>query len=87
VRSVRSGIIARGETIFITILQQRIPPELMARVFSVQLMSAGVAQPLSLIAVGFLSATLGAGVAFIAAAALFFIAAIIGLSSRALRRA
>jgi MFS family permease len=82
-----SGIIALGETIFITILQQRIPPELMARVFSVQLMSAGIAQPLSLIAVGFLSAAFGAGIAFFAAAALFFIAAIIGLSSRTLRRA
>jgi hypothetical protein len=81
-----SGIIGFGETIFITILQQRIPPELMARVFSIQLMVAGAAQPLSLLAAGVLTAAFGAGVAFFAAAALFFIAAIIGFSSSALRR-
>jgi len=82
-----SCIIALGETVFITIMQQRIPANLMARVFSVQLMAAGVAQPLSLIAAGFLSAMFGAGFAFLAAAVLFFIAAIIGLFSPALRRA
>jgi MFS family permease len=82
-----SCIIALGETVFITIMQQRIPSHLMARVFSVQLMAAGVAQPLSLIAAGFLSAMFGAGFAFLAAAVLFFIAAIIGLFSPALRRA
>jgi MFS family permease len=82
-----TGVIALGETVFITVLQQRIPPHLMARVFSVQFIAAGVAEPISLVAAGLLTATLGAGVAFFAAAALFFIAALIGLSSRTLRRA
>ena len=82
-----SCIIALGETIFITIIQQRTPPELMARVFSVQFMAAGVTQPLSLVAAGFILAAWGVGVAFLATAALFFIAAVIGLASSAMRRA
>jgi MFS family permease len=82
-----SCIIALGETIFITIIQQRTPPEFMARVFSVQFMAAGVTQPLSLVAAGFILATWGVGVAFLATAALFFIAAVIGLASSAMRRA
>ena len=82
-----SCIIALGETIFITIIQQRTPPEFMARVFSVQFMAAGVTQPLSLVATGFILAAWGVGVAFLATAALFFIAAVIGLASSAMRRA
>ena len=82
-----SCIIALGETIFITIIQQRTPPEFMARVFSVQFMAAGVTQPLSLVAAGFILAAWGVGVAFLATAALFFIAAVIGLASSAMRRA
>lgn len=82
-----SCIIALGETVFITIIQQRTPPEFMARVFSVQFMAAGVTQPLSLVAAGFILAAWGVGVAFLATAALFFIAAVIGLASSAMRRA
>jgi len=82
-----SCIIALGETVFITIIQQRTPPEFMARVFSVQFMAAGVTQPISLVAAGFLLAAYGVGVAFLATAALFFIAAVIGLASSAMRRA
>ncbi|HEY7094543.1 MAG TPA: MFS transporter [Ktedonobacterales bacterium] len=82
-----SCIIALGETIFITIIQQRTPPEFMARVFSVQFMAAGVTQPLSLVATGFILSAWGVGVAFLATAALFFIAAVIGLASSAMRRA
>jgi MFS family permease len=82
-----SCIIAMGETVFITIIQQRTPPEFMARVFSVQFMAAGVTQPISLVAAGFLLAAWGVGVAFLATAALFFIAAVIGLASSAMRRA
>jgi MFS family permease len=82
-----SCIIALGETVLITIIQQRTPPEFMARVFSVQFMAAGVTQPLSLVAAGLVSAAYGVGVAFFATAALFFVAAIIGLASSAMRRA
>jgi hypothetical protein len=59
----------------------------MARVFSVQFMAAGVTQPLSLVATGFILAAWGVGVAFVATAALFFIAAVIGLASSTMRRA
>jgi hypothetical protein len=82
-----SAVIAVGETVLITILQQRAPAELLARVFSVQFMAAGLTQPLSLIGAGLLAATFGPGVAFIGAAALFFIAAVIGLATPAVRRA
>jgi MFS family permease len=82
-----SCIIALGETVLITILQQRIPPDLMGRVFSVQFLAGGVTQPLSLIAAGFVTAKYGPGVAFLAAAVVFFIAALIGLFSPTLRRA
>lgn len=82
-----SFIIALGETVFISIIQQRTPPAYMARVFSVQFMAAGVTQPLSFIATGFILAAYGNGVAFLVTAALFFLAAVIGLSSPAMRRA
>jgi MFS transporter len=82
-----SGVVAAGETVLITILQQRAPAELLARVFSVQFMAAGLTQPLSLVGAGLLAAVYGPGVAFIGAAALFFIAAVIGLATPAVRRA
>jgi MFS family permease len=82
-----SAVIATGETTLVTILQQRAPAELLARVFSVQFMAAGVTQPLSLIGAGLVAATYGPGVTFIGAAALFFIAAVIGLATPAVRRA
>jgi hypothetical protein len=82
-----SGVVAVGETVLITILQQRAPSELLARVFSVQFMAAGLSQPLSLVGAGLLAAAYGPGVAFIGAAALFFTAAVIGLVTPAVRRA
>ncbi len=84
---VISGVVAAGETVLVTILQQRAPAELLARVFSVQFMAAGVTQPLSLVGAGVLAAAYGPGVAFIGAAALFFTAAVIGLVTPAVRRA
>jgi MFS family permease len=82
-----SGVVAAGETVLITILQQRTPADLLARVFSVQFMAAGLTQPLSLVGAGLLAAVYGPGVAFIGAATLFFFAAVIGLATPAVRRA
>jgi hypothetical protein len=82
-----SAIIALGETVFITIVQQRTAPALMARVFSVQFVAAGVTQPLSLALAGLIVPIYGAGVVLLGAAALFGCAALIGLGSSAMRRA
>jgi MFS family permease len=79
-------ILSIGDTMFITIMQQRIAPDYMARVFSVQMVAGGVTQPLSLVAAGYIAATYGAGVVFLAAGAVFLLAISIGLSSRELRR-
>ncbi|HEV8194192.1 MAG TPA: hypothetical protein VGP82_22310, partial [Ktedonobacterales bacterium] len=78
-------ILSIGDTMFLTIMQQRIAPEYLARVFSVQFVAGGIAQPLSLVVAGFVVVTLGPGAAFLAAGALFLVAILIGLSSRALR--
>ena len=79
-------ILSIGDTMFLTIMQQRIAPEYMARVFSVQFVAGGITQPLSLIAAGYLVATYGVGITFLAAGAIFLLAIVIGLSSRELRR-
>lgn len=82
---VTGFILAIGDTMLLTIMQQRIAPEYLARVFSVQLVAGGVTQPLSLILAGLIAATLGAGVAFLGSAALIFLVALYGFSSRELR--
>jgi predicted MFS family arabinose efflux permease len=78
-------ILAIGDTMFLTIMQQRIAPEYLARVFSVQFVAGGITQPLSLVVAGFVVVTLGPGAAFLAGGALLLVAILIGLSSRALR--
>jgi hypothetical protein len=84
---VVSAIIALGETVFITIVQQRTAPKFMARVFSVQFVAAGVTQPLSLALAGLITPIYGSGVVLLGAAALFGCAALIGLFSSSMRRA
>jgi predicted MFS family arabinose efflux permease len=79
-------ILSIGDTLFLTIMQQRIAPEYMARVFSVQFVAGGIAQPLSLVAAGYVAVNLGAGTVFLAAGALFLLAICIGLASREMRR-
>jgi hypothetical protein len=78
-------ILSIGDTMFLTIMQQRIAPEYMARVFSVQFVAGGITQPLSLVAAGSVVVSFGRGAAFLAAGALFLLAILIGLSSRTLR--
>ena len=78
-------ILALGDTMFITVMQQRIQPEYMARVFSAQFVAGGIAQPLSLVGAGFLTAVYGPGVAFLAGAGVVLLGIGLGLASRELR--
>ena len=80
-------ILALGDTVFTTILQQKIDPSYMARVFSVQLLAGGLSLPLSLLAAGYVTAVWGPGVAFLAGAAIFVPASALALFSREIRRA
>jgi Major Facilitator Superfamily len=79
-------IAALGDTMFLTIMQQRIAPEYLARVFSVQFVAGGVMQPASLVAAGYFAAVFGPGMVFLGGGALLLLAVLLGLSSRALRR-
>jgi hypothetical protein len=78
-------ILSIGDTMFITIMQQRIAPDYLARVFSVQMVAGGITQPLSLVAAGYVAATYGPGIAFVGAGAVFLGAVVLGLASRELR--
>ncbi len=49
-------------------------------------LTCGITQPLSLVATGYLAATYGVGIAFVAAGVVFLLAVGIGFSSRELRR-
>jgi MFS family permease len=79
--------LALGDTVFTTIMQQKMDPDYLGRVFSVQLLAGGVAQPLSLLAAGSVTAVFGPGVAFLAGAAIFLPASALALFSREMRRA
>jgi hypothetical protein len=74
-----------GDTMFLTIMQQRIAPEYLARVFSVLFVAGGILQPMSLVIAGYLAATAGPGTVFIAGGVVFLCAVVIGLSSRQIR--
>jgi predicted MFS family arabinose efflux permease len=78
-------ILALGDTIVLTIMQQRLAPEYLARVFSVQFLAGGIGQPLSLVAAGALVAAYGPGVVFLAGGALVLLAIALGATSRELR--
>ena len=78
-------LLALTDTTFLTIMQQTIAPEYLARVFSIQFTAGGITQPLSLLLAGVLSATIGPGVVFVGAAVVFLVDVAIGISSRALR--
>ncbi len=79
--------LALGDTVFTTIMQQKMDPDYLGRIFSVQLLAGGVAQPLSLLAAGYVTAVFGPGVAFLAGAAIFLPASALALFSREMRRA
>jgi predicted MFS family arabinose efflux permease len=79
-------ILGLADTMFLTVMQQRIAPEYLARVFSLQFLAGGIIIPVSLLAGGYLTAAFGPGITFIAGGAATMVGVIIGLSSRELRR-
>jgi hypothetical protein len=79
-------VLAVVDTMFLTIFQQRIAPEYLARVFSVLFVAGGIAQPLALVLAGFITATHGVEAAFLVSGAILLVAIVVGLSSRELRR-
>jgi hypothetical protein len=85
VMGVVGFILALGDTVLLTIMQQKIAPEYLARVSSIQIFAGSLMQPLALVAAGYLIATVGPGGTFLGAAGLILVAAMIGLFSRALR--
>ncbi|HUY77528.1 MAG TPA: MFS transporter [Ktedonobacterales bacterium] len=78
-------LLALTDTTFLTIMQQTIAPEYLARVFSIQFTAGGITQPLSLLLAGVLAATVGPGVVFVGGGVVLLLAVVIGMSSRALR--
>src|SRR5262249_16676012 len=79
-------LLALTDTMFLTIMQQKIAPEFLARVFSIQLLAGGITQPLSLVIAGSISALFGPGITFLAGGGLLLVVALLGVSSRELRR-
>ncbi len=79
-------LLALTDTMFLTVMQQVISLDYMARVFSIQFLMGGVSQPLSLVLAGIVSATWGSGAAFIIGGAVLILGALYGLASPALRR-
>jgi predicted MFS family arabinose efflux permease len=80
-------LLAFGDTVLVTIMQQKMDPNYLGRVFSVQQLAGGISSPLSLLAAGFVTAAFGPGVAFFAGAAIFVPASALALLSRDLRHA
>ncbi|HEY7983527.1 MAG TPA: MFS transporter [Ktedonobacterales bacterium] len=78
-------VLALGDTLVLTIMQQRIAPEYMARVFSVQFLAGGIGQPLSLVGAGLLVAAYGPGIVFVIGGALVLLAIMLGATSREIR--
>jgi MFS family permease len=79
-------VLALTDTVFITIMQQQIAADYMARVMSIQFLAGGITQPLALVAAGYAVVRFGPGGTFLAAGVTMLIASLIGLTSRALRR-
>ncbi len=79
-------VIALGDTMLLTIMQQQVEPSFLARVSSIMVFAGSILQPLAIIGAGVLVATAGPGSTFLGAAALMLVAALFGLFSRALRQ-
>ena len=79
-------ILALGDTMFVTVMQQRIAPDYLARVFSMQALAGGLMQPLSLVLAGALAALYGPGVVFAMGAVVLALGVLLGFGSRELRR-
>jgi hypothetical protein len=78
-------IVGLADTMILTVMQQRIAPEYLARVFSLQTLAGSVVIPLSLVGAGYLTAVFGPGLTFLASAGSLAIAVVIGFFSRAIR--
>jgi predicted MFS family arabinose efflux permease len=85
VMAVVGLLLALGDTMIITIMQQRIAPEYMARVFSIQFLAGGVSQPISMLGAGALAAAFGPGVVFLAGAGSLAIGITIAAFSKEIR--
>jgi hypothetical protein len=59
--AIAGFVIALGDTMLVTIMQQRIAPEYLARVSSIQIFAGSLMQPLALVGAGVLVATAGPG--------------------------
>jgi MFS family permease len=77
--------LAIGDTTFLTVMQQRIAPEYLARVLSVQFLAGGIGQPLSLVVAGAPVAAFGPGVVFLIGSGLALFAIALGALSREVR--
>lgn len=75
-----------ADTMFLTVMQSRIAPEYLARVFSLQFLAGSMIVPISLVVGGYLTAAEGPGVTFLVGGAVTLIGIIVGLFSRELRR-
>jgi hypothetical protein len=78
-------LLSLTDTMFLTIMQQTIAPDYLARVFSIQFLAGGILQPLSMVVAGWAAALYGPGVTFVGGAVVLGLAIAIGISSRALR--
>lgn len=78
-------ILALVDTMVLTIMQQRIEPQYLARVFSIQFLFGGIVQPVSLVVVGVVVAEWNVAVAFLGGAVVLLAGALVGAFSRALR--
>jgi len=79
-------LLSLTDTMFLTIMQQTIAPDYLARVFSIQFLAGGILQPLSMVVAGWVSASYGPGLCFVGGAGVFGLAIVIGISSKALRQ-
>jgi hypothetical protein len=70
----------------LTIFQQSVEPGLMSRVVSVQFLMGGIAQPISLAAAGFLAASFGPGIVFLAGGLLALGIVVVGFNAPAIRK-
>lgn len=77
--------VAMADTMFVTVLQQRIAPEYLARVLSIQVLAGGITQPLALVGAGAICAVFGPGVSFVVSAVALAIGILIGVFSREIR--
>ena len=73
------------EIVWITTLQELVPPDKLGRVSSVDWMGSLILQPVGLVVVGALTDVIGPSWVFIAGGSLSLVLTLIGLSSRAIR--